>query len=152
MGKRTSKGTRRHRKSAYKSGLEDDNVKLLKDRGIPVHYETLTIEWEDLSYRTYRPDFPLPNGIIVETKGLFENDDRQKHLAIQKQHPELDIRFVFQNPNTKIYKGSKTSYAMWCEKHGFKWAAKLIPDAWLEEPGEPISVDTIVLKFERIQR
>ena len=42
--------------------------------------------------------------------------DRRKHLAIQKQHPELDIRFVFSNAQAKLYKGSKTRYSGWCEK------------------------------------
>lgn len=75
----------------------------------------------------------LPNGIIVEAKGLFETDDRQKHLLIKKQYPHLEIRFVFSNPNTKIYKGSKTSYADWCDKYGYKYAKGFIPDAWLKD-------------------
>ncbi|MCW2286656.1 hypothetical protein M2320_004466 [Rhodoblastus acidophilus] len=84
-------------------------------------------------HASYTPDFPLPNGIIVETKGEFDLDDRKKHLLIQEQYPELDIRFVFQNSKNKIYKGSKTTYAMWCEKNGFKYADKSIPQAWLKE-------------------
>ena len=78
----------------------------------------------------------LPNGIIVETKGRFTPADRQKHLLVQKQFPELDIRFVFSNPNQKINKGSKTSYAMWCEKNGFLYAKGLIPKEWLMEPAK----------------
>jgi hypothetical protein len=152
MAKRPNGTVKRHVKSKYKSGLEDNNVRLLKDKGVPVNYETLIIEWEDLAYRTYKPDFPLPNGIIVETKGQFDNEDRRKHLAIKKQHPELDIRFVFTYPNAKLYKGSKTTYADWCNKHGFQYAAKLIPDEWLEEEGQPINVDRILLKYERIER
>ena len=81
----------------------------------------------------YTPDFILPNGIIVESKGLFEVADRQKHLYIKQQYPNLDIRFVFTNPNTKIYKGSKTTYADWCSKNGFQYAKKLIPLGWLKE-------------------
>lgn len=80
---------------------------------------------------TYTPDFLLKrSGIIVETKGQFTSEDRQKHLYVKAQHPELDIRFVFQNPNAPIYKGSKTTYAKWCEKHGFKYATRLIPLEW----------------------
>ena len=80
---------------------------------------------------TYTPDFLLKrSGVIVETKGIFTPEDRQKHLYVKAQHPEHDIRFVFQNPNAPIYKGSKTTYAMWCDKHGFKYAAKLIPLEW----------------------
>jgi hypothetical protein len=81
----------------------------------------------------YTPDFKLSNGIYIETKGRFLLDDRKKHLYIKEQYPDLDIRFVFQNPKTKLYKGSKTTYANWCDKHGFKWAAKTIPLDWIEE-------------------
>ena len=34
----------------------------------------------------------------------------------------MDLRFVLQSPNGKIYKGSKTTYGQWCEKNGFKWS------------------------------
>lgn len=64
--------------------------------------------------------------------------DRQKHLLVQEQYPELDIRFIFSNPNAKIRKGSKTSYADWCNKHGFLFAQKSIPKEWLKEPKKPI--------------
>lgn len=75
----------------------------------------------------------MRNGIIIEAKGLFETKDRQKHLLIKKQYPHLDIRFVFQNPKNTLYKGSKTTYADWCDKYGFKWATKLIPATWFKE-------------------
>lgn len=75
----------------------------------------------------------LSRKIIVETKGRFVTADRLKHLEIKKQHPRLDIRFVFQNSRQRISKSSKTTYAAWCEKNGFLYADKKIPDAWLEE-------------------
>ena len=40
--------------------------------------------------------------------------------------------FVFHNSKNKIRKGSKTTYADWCVKHGFQFADKTIPSAWLE--------------------
>ncbi|MBZ5882545.1 endonuclease I, partial [Escherichia coli] len=60
-------------------------------------------------------------------------EDRQKHLLINAQHPELDIRFVFSNPKARISKTSQTTYADWCERHGFKYAAKVIPQEWIDE-------------------
>lgn len=81
----------------------------------------------------YTPDFVLPNGIIVEAKGIFDVADRQKHILVKQQYPHLEIRFVFSNPKTKLYKGSKTTYAMWCEKHGYKYAKGYIPDSWLHD-------------------
>lgn len=100
-------------------------------------YEEFKIKWKDEKLRTYTPDFLLPNGIIIETKGRFTSEDRRKHIEVRKQYPDLDIRFVFQRANAPLYKGSKTSYAMWCKKHKFLWAEKQIPDEWLaEEPKE----------------
>ena len=85
------------------------------------------------SVHRYTPDFILDNGIIIEAKGLFESDDRKKHLLIKATYPQLDIRFVFQNPKNKLYKGSKTTYADWCDKNGYKYSTKLIPSAWFKE-------------------
>ena len=102
-----------------------------------------------MRYRTYTPDFQLDNGIICEAKGLFDNEDRRKHLAIQKQHPELDIRFVFSNAQAKLYKGSKTRYSGWCEKNNFKWAHRVIPMDWLTEKGRCTSATVIKLKTKR---
>lgn len=84
--------------------------------------------------RKYHPDFLLENGIYIEAKGWFKSSDRQKHLCIKHQHPELDIRFVFSNPNNKIGKKSNTTYAMWCEKNGFKYAKGTVPQEWINEP------------------
>ena len=83
--------------------------------------------------KLYTPDFILWNGIIIEAKGLFQPDDRAKHIWIAEQHPDLDIRFVFQNQNQRINKASKTTYADWCEKNGFLFAHKDVPTAWLLE-------------------
>jgi hypothetical protein len=117
----------------FRSGLEERTAKYLNKLKVKFTYEKIKIRWQDLRYRTYTPDFVLANGIIVETKGRFITSDRQKHLMIKEQHPDLDIRFVFSNPNSKLYKGSKTTYADWCDKHGFKWAKEEIPLEWIKE-------------------
>jgi len=132
----TSKLTAEQRgiKEGYRSGLEETLALDLKARGVSYHFEPYKISYlQPEKIRTYLPDFLLSNGIIIETKGRFITADRQKHLLIQKQQPQLDIRFVFQNPNTKINKGSTTTYAMWCIKNGFKYAKKLVPEEWLNE-------------------
>jgi hypothetical protein len=133
----------------YRSGLESDIADYLKDKQNQVRYERLKIEWEDLRYRTYTPDFILDNGIIIETKGIFDTEDRRKHLAIREQHPELDIRFVFSNSKAKLYKGAKSRYCEWCDKHEFKWEHRIIPEAWLKEKGKPIKVKLIPFKGEK---
>lgn len=118
-------------KHGYRSGLEERVSKELAEAGVKYEYETQKIKYRVEEDRTYTPDFILPNGIIVETKGRFTTADRKKHLLIQKQHPELDIRFVFQTSRAKLYKGAKSTYAQWCEKHGFLYADKSIPEEWL---------------------
>jgi len=117
----------------YRSGLEVDTANYLKKRKISFTYEKTKIKWIDLRNRTYTPDFVLGNGIIVETKGRFVSDDRRKHKEIKKQFPNHDIRFVFTNSRSRLYKGSKTTYGDWCTKHGFIYADKIIPESWLEE-------------------
>lgn len=120
---------------AYRSGLEELLADQLTAAGVPFRYEELRIPFtEPAKARHYTPDYLLPNGIVLEGKGLFQTEDRQKHLLVRKQHPELDIRFVFQNAKAKIAKLSKTTYAMWADKNGFKWAHKVIPPEWMKEP------------------
>lgn len=121
----------------FRSGLEEMNAKFLESRGVRFGFESIKIKYVvPESRRTYTPDFHLlDNGIIAETKGKLEPKDRAKHILISLQYPDLDIRFVFQRPHDKIVKGSKTTYAMWAEKHGFKWAVKIIPETWVNEPG-----------------
>jgi hypothetical protein len=86
-----------------------------------------------VEHRKYKPDVVLPNGIIIEVKGYWLPEDRTKHLLIREANPALDVRFVFQNPNSRLRKGSQTTYAMWCDQHGFKHAARAIPPEWLKE-------------------
>ena len=116
----------------FRSGLEYRVAKQLEDRGYTYDYEQTKIPYQRKP-STYLVDFELHNGIIIETKGRFKSEDRAKHLLIKKQHPELDIRFVFSNSNSKLYKGSKNTYASWCEKHGFLYSDKVIPESWLNE-------------------
>ena len=137
---------RKHNANRYRSGLEKVVAEFLKQNKKNFRYEDLKIEWKDLRYRTYTPDFILDNGIIVETKGIFDNEDRRKHLAVREQHPELDIRLVFSNAKAKLYKGSKTTYAMWCEKNNFLYSHRVIPPDWLEEKGKAVKTKRIKLK------
>lgn len=117
--------------AGYRSGLEEDIAKELEVKGVAYEYEIFSIKYEVNEVRRYTPDFRLPNGIIIESKGRFTASDRKKHLLVQKQHPEYDIRFVFSNSKAKLSKGSKTTYADWCQKHGFQYADKHIPEEWL---------------------
>jgi hypothetical protein len=115
----------------FRSGLEDAVAASLNKRGIPDYtYEKHTVRYLVPSRMArYTPDFVLPNGIVVETKGQWTPADRQKIELVVRQFPELELRMVFSNPNAKIQKASKTTYAMVCEKIGIPYAAKDIPKA-----------------------
>lgn len=121
--------------NGYRSGLEDKVAGELDAAGHEYEYEQFRVSYSVPSrLAKYTPDFIIPaNGIVVETKGRFLTADRQKHLLIQKEHPNLDIRFVFSNANTRISKQSATTYAMWCRTHDFQFANKSIPSEWLSE-------------------
>jgi hypothetical protein len=124
-------------KLGFRSGLEETVYKQIAKQGVEPKYESFKIFYIiPESNHTYTPDFQLPNGIIIETKGRFVASDRKKHLLVKKQHPELDIRFVFQNAKGRINKGSKTTYADWCVKNGFLYADKEIPYEWFKEPNK----------------
>jgi hypothetical protein len=121
-------------KYGFRSGLEERVAEQLDKLGIEYTYEKVKLKYiKPASSHVYTPDFQLPNGIIVETKGRFLAPDRQKHLLVKKHNPELDIRFVFSNSNARISKASKTTYAMWCRKNGYKFADKTIPEEWINE-------------------
>lgn len=115
---------------AFRSRLEEKVADLLTNLGVCYEYESTRVPY--VLQCNYTPDFLLPNGIYLETKGLLDEDDRRKMKAVKAANPDLDIRFVFQNPYNKIRKGSRTTYAKWCEKHDFKWCAfHSIPIDWL---------------------
>lgn len=132
---RKSKARAAALKYGYRSGLEKDVADELTEKGVDFEYETKKIKWVDHKIRKYTPDFILSNGIIVETKGRFVAADRVKHLKIKEQYPDLDIRFVFSNPNAKLSKASNTTYAQWCRRHGFQYHYQTIPQDWIDENG-----------------
>lgn len=121
-------------KYGFRSGLEDSVAEQLNNSGVGFDYEETKLSYiKPEKSHTYTPDFYLPKqNIFIETKGLFTSADRQKMRLIKDQYPDLDIRFVFSNSRSKISKRSKTTYGMWCEKYGFLFADKLIPEEWLE--------------------
>ena len=130
-------------KNGYRSGLEHSIALYLLTYKTTFDYESIKIEWEDLTYRTYTPDFILKNGIIIETKGRFLATDRRKHI---------DIRFVFTNSKSKLYKGAKTTYAQWCIRHGFRYFDRIIPEDWLKEKGKNKHPKFIEFKKKKVIR
>jgi len=131
-----------------RSGLEDDIEADLKKKKIKYKYEP---KEGKLSYtvpasvHSYTPDFYITTKsgkeIIIEAKGIWDREDRKKHVLIKQQYPDLDIRFIFSYSKKKIGKTSKTTYADICEGRGrgplkgltWPYATKVIPSSWLKE-------------------
>jgi len=136
---RKSKARQVALKYGYKSGLELDVSKQITEANYPLNYETEKLEYiVPETKHTYTPDFIFTkkNGakMYVETKGRWTNIDRKKTKNVLASNPGIDLRFVFQNPNQKITKNSKTTYAMHALKIGVNEVAKMdIPEAWLKE-------------------
>ena len=116
--------------SKFRSGLEEQVAKLLEGLGVTYEYESCKVPYTIQHH--YHPDFILPNHVYLETKGYWSPEDRRKIAAVKRDNPELDLRMVFQSPYNKISKGSKTTYAKWCEKHDIPWTHfHDIPIDWL---------------------
>ena len=124
---------RKKYKHEYKSNSEYEAAQQLHKLKIAFEYERDTLPYEWREDKKYTPDFFLPNGVVLEVKGRFMAEDRKKHLFIKSQY--IDIRFVFDNPYRKLYKGGKMTYADWCNKYGYQFC-KLnegIPQEWLDK-------------------
>ena len=116
--------------SKYRSGLEEKVANLLEGLGVTYEYESKRVPYP--IQHNYCPDFVLPNHTYLEAKGYWSPADRRKILAVKRDNPDMDLRMVFQAPFNKINKKSKTTYAMFCEKHGIPWSAyHNIPLEWL---------------------
>lgn len=127
----------------YRSRLEERIAEQLEAAGIQFTYEGDWVPYTVPERKSrYLPDFTCPGRILIEGKGRFggfrsDSDgaqERQKLILLKEQHPELEIRIVFQDARKPIYKGSKTTYAKWATDHGFQWSDKgRVPPAWIIE-------------------
>lgn len=132
-------------KPKFRSGPEELVADQLSAAGIRFSYEGMKVPYTiPARDALYSADFPCDGtNIILEVKGAFGGkidmvrrsaEVRKKMILLKEQHPELDIRFVFERASTKIYPGSKTTNAQWAADHGFLWADKAtVPPAWLAD-------------------
>ena len=126
-------------KYGYKSGLEHVVAEAIKTTAYDLKYETEIINYIVPERKAkYTPDFVFTkrNGqfMFVETKGRWTTADRTKMKHVLQSNPGVDIRMVFQNPNQRLSKTSKTTYAEYALKLGINHVAKKdIPAEWLEE-------------------
>jgi len=131
---RLSRAKRRALAKPYRSLFEKDIANALQSYGYEVEYEKTKIDWvsSDGKSHKYTPDFKIAGtSYFIEAKGIFDWKDREKHLCLKRQHPELEIRFVFYKANSKTKGRNPIKYKDWCEAHGFIWSDAKIPNDWL---------------------
>lgn len=107
-----------------RSKLEIKLAEILTDCNEIWAYEVTQIPYTiPQSEHKYTVDFTLSNGILLEGKGyLSDHKERYKYVLLKQQHPDLDLRFVFDNPN-KLCGGTKMTHAKWAEKYGFAYCS-----------------------------
>lgn len=106
-----------------RSRLEQQFERLLQEYQVEYQYEVTKIPYTiPESQHKYIVDWSILNGVLVETKGrLADYAERKKYELLKQQYPELDLRFVFAEPN-KLVGGTKTiTHGAWATKQGFKW-------------------------------
>lgn len=108
------------RKSGYEDRVEDYMLTL---PDITVEYEPDTFKYVRPAIDSrYTPDWKITTrkGTVfyIETKGRFMKQDRDKMILMKQQHPELDIRILFQQDN-KL--GKLLTHSGWARKYGFRY-------------------------------
>ncbi len=120
----------------FKSKFEELVSSHLEEKERRASYEVDTLSYTQPEVqRKYKPDFKIADNVYIECKGIFSLDDRKKMLWVKEQHPEKTFYILFYNAYQKLRKGSSTTYADWCDKHGFIWAdwfksGRSIPIEW----------------------
>ena len=103
----------------YKSKLERDFAKALKENKIKAEYEADKFPYVRPS--SYTPDWKLKEKLYLETKGEFTAAQRANLLAFREQYPDIQIIMVFACATNKLHKKAKMTYAEWCDKNGIKY-------------------------------
>lgn len=97
-----------------------------------IEYETKDIAYVIKLDKVYRPDFivTMPDGreVYIEFKGYLRREDEVKLLNVKQQHPEIDLRIVFEKDNKLV--GRKSRYSDWAKKNGFTFAIGEVPKEW----------------------
>jgi hypothetical protein len=108
---------------SFKSKLEEKVWAVLKKNFPSVKYEPNKFKFiQPEIERTYIPDFKTGrSNIFLEAKGKLDLETRKKMIWFRDSNPTIRIIFLFQNPDNKITKRSKTTYAMWATDNGFEW-------------------------------
>ncbi len=107
----------------FKSKLEERVWHILKKEFPSTKYEPDKFKYvQPPMDRTYTPDFKTGRRkIYIEAKGKLDLDTRKKMLWFRDSNPDIRVIFLFQNPDNKLTKRSKTTYWEWAEANNFEW-------------------------------
>ncbi len=124
LGVQNAKGGLRSiaREWGFDSGVEVEVAALFDNWGVDVAREGTTYPYLDQAgqWRSWRPDFTTPTGTAIEVKGRVFPGACAKIEAVLAQHPDLDLRLVFQDPFQHVSKGGPT-HAEWADGLDLRW-------------------------------
>ena len=93
--RKSGQGFRIDLNNLYRSKWEANFARILKYLEVPFEYEANSFLLDYDSYRrNYYPDFFLPNNKIIEIKGFWNTDSRQKVKAFVETHPEYELMIL----------------------------------------------------------
>jgi hypothetical protein len=93
------------KKKTFRSKLEESVADILDKVGAKYEYETHKVAYTIQHH--YNPDFCLVNGVMLETKGYWDSEDRRKIKAVMRDNPDIDLRMVFQAPSIRSARNPK---------------------------------------------
>ena len=126
----------------YRSNGERDLAEFMICNKVLHEYEPVKVPYTlPVTKHNYTPDFCIycedGREILIEYKGRhrfggLDKETRTKMIAVKEQHPELDIRLVFDRPGNKIGKSPKSkTWEQWADEQHYIYAHKTIPLSWL---------------------
>lgn len=131
-------------KKLYRSRFETRIADQLTKAGIEFQYEAKRLAYESFGQsKKYLPDFWIPRAnVFIEVKGFLRADDRWKYENVRKLHPELDLRFCFEDKTQPILYGRMakmigdtdvSSVSDWVKGLSWKCCEGTIPQQWINE-------------------
>lgn len=110
----------------YRSPEEERLAQHLQLAGLPFTYEERKFRYTHQTKSTYKTDFEVQTKagpILVEVKGFWTHQNRQKVRQVLKTYPDIRLVMAFIKPQNKISAQSKTTYPKFCEANGIPWIA-----------------------------
>jgi len=122
LARRTKKIARIFAKTlGYRSMFEVRFKALCNVHKLTLAYEIKTVEYQH-KIQEYTADFTKrKKNLHIECKGVLDQATRKKLLSVKRCNPDLKLILVFEKPNNKLNRTSKTRYWKWAERAGFEW-------------------------------